>query len=343
MKFLAAIAAALAMTFIPGTANCQANYPSKPVRLLVGFAAGGPADIIARILSDKLAEAWGQPIVIENVAGAGGNIGGERVAKAASDGYTLLMATNAQLTVNPILYDKMAFDPLRDLTTISQIVSAPNILVVNKDVPATNVQELVALARSQPGKLTFGSAGVGTTQHLAGELFKSLARLDIRHVPYRGAVPVITDLIGGHVSMFFGSASPLIPLIRDGKVRALAVTSPRRFSVTPDLPTMIEAGFPGFDASVSFGLMAPAGTPPGIISRIHRAVVAALALPDVRRRRKRVRCASASFHPRMVPVLHTKPSWSNCASSDTSKVEMCWWIGNGWLSATINCRLSRLR
>ena len=194
------------------------------------------------------------------------------------------MASNAQVTVNPILYDKMPFDPLRDLEAISQAVFTPNILVVNKDVPATTVQELVGLARARPGRLTFGSAGVGTTQHLAGELFRSLAHLDIRHVAYRGAVPVITDLLGGHVTMFFGSASPLIPLIREGKLRALAVTSTKRFSTTPDVPTMIEAGFASFDASASFGLMSPAGTPRDVIEKIHRDTVKALALPDVRKR-----------------------------------------------------------
>ena len=283
MKFMG-VMIAVATVLATGDVFAQPNYPNRPVRILVGFVAGGPADVIARLLSDKLSEKWSQPVLVENVAGAGGNIAGERVARSARDGYTLLMATSAQVTVNPSLYDKMTFSPLRDLETISQLVFTPNILVVNNNVPAINVQELVALARSRPGNLTFGSAGVGTTQHLAGELFKSLARLDIRHVPYRGAVPVVTDLLGGHVTMFFGSPSTLIPLIRENKLRALAVTSPKRFSATPELPTMIEAGFPGFDASVSFGLMAPAGTPPEIIGKIHRDAVAALALPDVRRR-----------------------------------------------------------
>jgi tripartite-type tricarboxylate transporter receptor subunit TctC len=284
MKLMGAIIAAVTTVLVSGDVLAQPNYPDRPVHILVGFAAGGPADAIARILADKLSQKWSRPVLVENIAGAGGNVGAERAATSARDGYTLLMATNAQVTVNPILYDKMTFNPLRDLATISQIVFTPNILVVNNNVAATNVQELVALARSLPGNLTFGSAGVGATQHLAGELFKSLAHLDIRHVPYRGAAPVITDLLGGHVTMFFGPPAQLIPLIRENKVRALAVASPKRFSATPDLPTMIEAGFPGFDVSVSFGLMAPAGTPPDIINKIHDDTVAALALPDVRRR-----------------------------------------------------------
>ena len=203
-------------------------------------------DIIARVMSDKLSEIWGQPVVVENVSGAGGNIAGDRVAKATPDGYTLLVATNAQLAVNPSLYNKMTYDPAKDLMSISQAVYSPNILVVPNDVPAKNVQELVAYALLHPGKLTFASAGVGTTQHLAGELFKSMAHVDIQHVPYRGAAPVITDLLGGRLTLFFGAISPLIPLVREGKVRALAVTSAKRFPAVPDLPTMIEAGYPGF-------------------------------------------------------------------------------------------------
>ena len=240
-------------------------------------------DIIARIMSDKLTEIWSQPVVVENVSGAGGNIAGDRVAKAAPDGYTLLVATNAQLAVNPSLYTKMTYDPAKDLMPISQAVYSPNILVVPNDVPAKTVQELVAYARSRTAeKLTFASAGVGTTQHLAGELFKAMANIDIQHVPYRGAAPVITDLLGGRLTMYFGAISPLIPLVREGKVRALAVTSAERFGASPDLPTMIEAGFPGFVSILSIGLMAPAGTSPAIIDKIHQDTLKVLSLADVR-------------------------------------------------------------
>jgi tripartite-type tricarboxylate transporter receptor subunit TctC len=223
-------------------------------------------------------------VVIENVSGAAANTAGDRVAKAAPDGYTLLMASNAQITVNPSLYDKMTFDPIRDLTPISQAVFTPNVLVINNNIPARDVQELVALARAKPGTLTFGSAGVGTSQHLAGELFKSMAHIDIQHVPYRGAAPVVTDLLGGRITMFFGNIAAVLPLAREGKLRALAVTSHDRFPLTPDLATMAEVGFPGFDSTACFGLMAPTGTPGAIIDKLHQETVRIMSLPHIRKR-----------------------------------------------------------
>jgi tripartite-type tricarboxylate transporter receptor subunit TctC len=283
IKITAALIAVLSISFAQDDAVAQGGYPDHGVRMIVGYPPAGPVDIIARIMSDKLTEIWSQPVVVENVSGAGGNIAGDRVAKAAPDGYTLLVATNAQLAVNPSLYTKMTYDPAKDLMPISQAVYSPNILVVPNDVPAKTVQELVAYARSRTAeKLTFASAGVGTTQHLAGELFKAMANIDIQHVPYRGAAPVITDLLGGRLTMYFGAISPLIPLVREGKVRALAVTSAERFGASPDLPTMIEAGFPGFVSILSIGLMAPAGTSPAIIDKIHQDTLKVLSLADVR-------------------------------------------------------------
>ena len=279
----ASLIAALSILFAQGDAVAQGGYPDHTVRMIVGYPPAGPVDIIARIMSDKFTEIWSQPVVVENASGAGGNIAGDRVAKAAPDGYTLLVATNAQLAVNPSLYTKMTYDPAKDLVPISQAVYSPNILVVPNDVPARTVQELVAYARSRTDeRLTFASAGVGTTQHLAGELFKAMANIDIQHVPYRGAAPVITDLLGGRLTMYFGAISPLIPLVREGKVRALAVTSAERFGASPDLPTMIEAGFPGFVSILSIGLMAPAGTSPATIDKIHQDTLKVLALADVR-------------------------------------------------------------
>jgi tripartite-type tricarboxylate transporter receptor subunit TctC len=283
IKITAALIAVLSISFAQDDAVAQGGYPDHAVRMIVGYPPAGPVAIIARIMSDKLTEIWSQPVVVENVSGAGGNIAGDRVAKAAPDGYTLLVATNAQLAVNPSLYTTMTYDTATDLMPISQAVYSPNILVVPNDVPAKTVQELVAYARSRTGeKLTFASAGVGTTQHLAGELFKAMANIDIQHVPYRGAAPVITDLLGGRLTMYFGAISPLIPLVREGKVRALAVTSAERFGASPDLPTMIEAGFPGFVSILSIGLMAPAGTSPAIIDKIHQDTLKVLALADVR-------------------------------------------------------------
>ena len=281
----AALIAALPIFSTAGDADAQSGYPERAVKMVVGYPPAGPVDIIARVMSDRLAELWHQSVVVENVSGAGGNIAGDRVAKAAPDGYTLLVATNAQIAVNPSLYAKMTYDPAKDLMPITQAVYSPNILVVPNDVPAKTVPELVAYARSHTGeKLTFASAGVGTTQHLAGELFKAMAHIDIQHVPYRGAAPVITDLLGGRLTMYFGAISPLIPLVREGKVRALAVTSAKRFGASPDLPTMIEVGYPGFVSILSIGLMAPTGTSPVIIERIHRDTVKILALPDVRKK-----------------------------------------------------------
>jgi len=281
--YLLALVAALPAV-AAGSAVAQTNYPDKPIRIVVGFAAAGPADLTARVIGEKFTDAWGQPVVIENVTGAGANIAGDRVAKAAPDGYTLLLASLAQLTINPALYDKMPYDTVKDVVPVTQAVFTPNILAVNNDVPAKTVAELVALARAQPGKLTFGSAGVGTAQHLAGELFKSMAHVDMQHVPYRGAAPVITDLLGGRISMFFGNVTAVLPQVQEGKLRGLAVTSLKRIAAAPDLPTLAESGFPGFDATASFGLVAPAGTPPAIIDKLHRETARILALPDVRKR-----------------------------------------------------------
>ena len=283
-KITAALIAALALLAAPGAALAQSGYPDRAVRMVIGYPPAGPVDIIARIMADRLSQIWGQPVVVDNVSGAGGNIGGDRVAKSAPDGYTLLMATNAQVAINPSLYAKMTYDPVKELLPISQAVYSPNILVVPNDVPAKSVAELVAYARANPGKLSFASAGVGTTQHLAGELFKAMAHIDIQHVPYRGAGPMITDLLGGRITMAFIAIAPTIPLVREGKLRALAVTSAKRFGAAPELPSMIEAGYPGFESVLSIGLMAPAGTPPAIIENIHQASVKALSTPEVRKR-----------------------------------------------------------
>jgi len=281
-KIAAALVAALPL-LVAGDALAQ-NYPNRPVRMMVGFAPAGPADMIARVVGDKLSEYWGQPVVIENATGAAANVAADRTVKAGPDGYTLLMASNAQIVINPSLYPNMSFNPAKDLVTISQSVFTPNLLVVHNDVPAKTVQELADYARANPGKLTYASAGTGTTQHLAAELFKSMAKVDIQHVPYRGAAPAITDLLGGRVTLFFGNIAPLVPLVRDGKLRALAVTSAKRFGAVPDLPTMIEAGYPGFDAVAAFGLMAPTGTPRAIIDKIHQDHVKALAPADIRKK-----------------------------------------------------------
>jgi tripartite-type tricarboxylate transporter receptor subunit TctC len=284
MKTIRILVAMALVSIAAHTASAQTAFPARTVRILVGYVPGGPNDIIARAIGDKLAQAWEKSVVVENVPGASGNIAGDRVAKAAPDGYTLLLANSSQIVANPSLFDKMSYDPLKDLAPISQVASTPNVLTVPNDLPVRNVQDLVALVRATPGKYSFGSAGVGTTQHLAGELFKSTARLDLQHIPYRGASAVITDLLGSRITMYFGNIAPLLPLIREGKLRGLAVTSLDRFAATPDLPTVAESGFPGFDVTASFGLMVAAGTPAAVIDKINRDTVRLLAQGDLRQR-----------------------------------------------------------
>ena len=288
MRRIATAVLASVLALSAGTASAETNYPDRAVKIEVGYAAGGPLDVVARLIGDKLAQIWGKTVVVENVSGASGNIAADRVAKAVPDGYTLLLASNVNIAVNPKLYKNMPFDPVKDLAPITQVAYSPNILVVPNDLPVKSVQELVTYAKANPGKVSFASAGVGTTQHLAGELFKTIAKVDIQHVPYRGATPAITDLLGGRVSMFFGPPSSLLGLVKEGKVRALAVTSAQRFPAAPDLPTMIEAGYPGFVAVLSVGWMAPAGTPNDVIDRIYKDTAKALAAPDVRERLQKI-------------------------------------------------------
>ena len=256
-------------------------YPAKPVKIVVPFAAGGAVDILTRVLSEKLAPALGQQIVVEPMVGAGGNIGSAAVAKAAPDGYTLLMATTGTHTINPGLYKNMPFDALKDFAPITLVASVPNILVVHPDVPVKSVNELVALAKSQPGKLNFASFGHGTSNHLSGELFKSVAGVDVVHVPYKSAPQAVLEIVGGQVNFAFVNAPLALPQVRAGKLRALAVTGARRSPAVPDLPTMAEAGLPEFVVESWYGLMAPAGTPEPVIRRIRDETLKVLARPDL--------------------------------------------------------------
>src|SRR5215468_7561454 len=266
-----------------GSAPAQ-GYPEQGIKIVVGFPPGVAPDITARLLADKFGEAWGKPVVVENVTGAGSNIATDRVAKAAPDGYTLLMGGNSALVISPSLYDKLPYDPVKDFAPISQVFVAANLLVVPPEVPAKTLPDLVALARAQPGVLTYGHAGVGTSQHLAAELFKYMAHIDVQPVAYRGTTAVIPDLVAGRLTMSFANILNALPLVHDGKLRAFAVTSRNRSGAAPDIPTMSEAGYPGFEAVPWFGLMAPAGTPQVVIGKIHRETAHTLAQPEVRRR-----------------------------------------------------------
>jgi len=322
MKIRTVAAFVAALWLLPIADACaQTGYPDHAVRMVVGYAPGGPLDIIARILSERFAQMWGQPVVVDNLTGASGNIAAERVAKAVPDGYTLFVASNAQLIINPSLYKNIPYDSDKDFVLISQTVFTPNILVVPNDLPVKNVQELVAYAKVHPG-LTFASAGVGTTQHLAGEMFKAMAHIDIQHVPYRGATLVVTDLLGGRLSMFFGAASATIPLVRDGKVRALAVTSENRFPGLPELPTMIESGFPGFVSVLSIGLIAPAGTPPVIVEKIHQDAVKVVSDPDAKKKLAAIGMETIGDTPAefTAAMKAQKPQWAKLIKDAGIKV-----------------------
>jgi tripartite-type tricarboxylate transporter receptor subunit TctC len=273
------------MTLCASSAFAQtaANYPSKPIRVVVPFAAGGGADIIARIVGQKMTEAWGQQVIVDNRAGAGGNIGAEIVAKAPPDGYTLLMPSSS-LAINPNVYKAVPYDPVKDFAPITQPGLLPNILVVHPSIPAKTVKELVVLAKSRRGQLSYASAGAGTGTHLAGEMFKLAAGLDLVHVPYKGGGALISDLLGGQVALTFATLPSVMPYIKAGKLRPLAMTTTKRWPGLPDVPTMIESGYKGFEISTWIGFMAPAGTPKEIIGKLRSEVVRIIGVPDVRQR-----------------------------------------------------------
>jgi tripartite-type tricarboxylate transporter receptor subunit TctC len=260
-----------------------ADYPSKPITLMIGFAPGGPSDVMARILTKKMEEILKQPLVIENRAGAGGSIAGAAVARAAPDGYTLLLATGSLLAINVSLYKNIGYDPEKDFEPISMIGTQTNVLYLHPSVPATLLGELIAYAKANPGKLSFGSGGNGTPAHLAGELLKLEAKIDITHVPFRGTGPALQAVIGGHVPMAFNPPSPLLPHIQSGTIRPLAITTLKRTAVLLDVPTIAESGFPGFEAMTWHALVAPAGTPKDVIATLHRATAATVNDPLVRK------------------------------------------------------------
>jgi len=259
------------------------SYPSKPVRVLVPFPAGGIADVYARVIAARASEAWGQPVVVENRPGAGGNLAADAVAKSAPDGYTLVVGSVGTHAVNVTLFSKMPYDPVADFAPIALIAESDSLLVVHPSVPAHSVQELIALARAKPGALSFASAGPGTTSHLAGELFKAMAKVDLLHVPYKGNTPAITDLLGGQTSLLFATMPTVLPHARAGKLRALATCASTRAAATPELPTVGET-LPGFDVTNWVGLFAPAGTPPEIVRRWNAEVLRVMQAPEMRAR-----------------------------------------------------------
>ncbi|MGZ8197110.1 MAG: Bug family tripartite tricarboxylate transporter substrate binding protein [Burkholderiales bacterium] len=281
MRCLLGVAAILCFMSV---ADAQTAYPARPIRFIVPFTPGGSGDIFARPVAQKMSEAMGQQVVVENRPGSGGVIGTEAAAKAAPDGYTIMMGLTANVAVNPSLYPKLPYDPLRDFAPVTLVAAAPYVLVVPPSLPARNVKELIALARPKPGDLAYASLGSGSMGHLSGELFASMAGVKLLHVPYKTLGQLIPDLISGQVQLFFLGVASAQPHVRSGKLRAVAVSGAKRSPALPQVPTVSESGVKGFEVTGWYGVFVPAGTPPELIARLHKEIVRALAMPDVRER-----------------------------------------------------------
>jgi len=298
-----------AVAVLASTACPAQKYPDRPVRVLVPFPAAGGTDILARLFLQKVSERLGANFVIDNRAGAGGTIGTEIVAKAPPDGYTILVCSSSH-TINPSVYRKLGYDPIRDFAPVTMLASGPGLLVVHPSVPARNVKELIAFAKSKPGQLIYASAGNGTPPHLAAELFKSMAGIDMVHIPYKGNVPAFVDLISGAVQVSFPTITSGLPQVRAGKLRGLGVTSKERSSVMPEVPTIAESGLPGYESTTWYGMLAPAGTPATIVQTLHDQMVAVLKLEDIRER---------LLVQGLEPVGNTPAEFSSIIASELTK------------------------
>jgi tripartite-type tricarboxylate transporter receptor subunit TctC len=295
---------------LAATASAADVYPTRPVRIVVPFPAGGPADALARMVGDKLQASLGQPVVVDNRPGAGGNIGLELVAKSPPDGHTVGLAPTGNLTVNPSLYRNVPYDVTRDFAPVTVIAAVPNILVVNAQVPAKNVGELIAYAKANPGKLNYASPGPGSGAHLAGELLKSSAGIEMVHVPFNGIAPAVTAVVGGDVQVMFAGSTSAMPHVATGKLRALGVASPKRMVSTPALPTLDESGLPGFDVTSWYSIVAPAATPPFVVERLQKEIAKSLESPDVK-----AKLASLGAEP----VGNTPAEFAAMIRSETAK------------------------
>ena len=281
MKMIRSAVLGLAIA-LPLAALAQDAYPSKPVRIIVPYPAGGPADLLPRVVGEKLSQKWGQPVIVENKPGASGNIGMAEGARAAADGYTLVLAPTGNLTVNPSLFPNLPFDVARDFTPVTLLGESPNVLVVHPTVPVKSFRELLAYAKANPDKLNFASPGEGSGAHLAGELLKLQAGISATHVPYKGMAPAVNDLLGGNVQMMFAGISTAVQHVKAGKLVALAMASPRRSPQLPEVPTVAESGLPGFDVTSWYGIVVRAGTPPAVVQKIQRDMAEALQMDDVK-------------------------------------------------------------
>jgi tripartite-type tricarboxylate transporter receptor subunit TctC len=300
----------IAALALAGPARAQSGWPSRPVRVVVPFAPGGATDILGRVTATELGNTFGQPFVVENRAGAGGNIGSDVVAKSPPDGHTLLFGAAGNIGINPSLFSNMPYDPVRDLAPISLIAEVTNVLVVHPSVNARSVQELIAMARATPGGLAYASSGNGSTIHLSAELFASMTRLAMTHVPYRGSGPAMADLLAGRVALMFDNLPSALPHVREGRLRALAVTAARRSPALPELPTIAEAGVPGYEATSWFGLFAPTGTPRDIIDRMAREMAALARRPEVA---ERIRALGAE------PITNTPEEFAAMVRAEIAK------------------------
>lgn len=263
------------------TQGAEPAYPVKPIRMISPYAAGGGSDTLARILGQKLLEAWGQPVVVDNRPGSGGVIGAETVARATPDGYTLFVTPSAVLTINPHIYSKLRYDTFRDFAPITMASNSPYLLVVHPKIPAASIKELVAYAKANPGKMNYSSSGNGSSTHLAGVLFNNMAGVEIVHIPYKGAAPAIVDLLAGNIQMRFSSVVPVLPHVRSGRLRGIAISSAKRYGPLPDTPTISESGLPGYVVESFYAVVAPAGTPHAIIAKINAEIVRNLKTPEI--------------------------------------------------------------
>ena len=293
MKFLFVRVFIVFIAFIANVSAQSQPYPNKPIKIISPFATGGIADTFSRVVGQGLSESLGQPVVVENKTGGGGNIGADFVAKAPADGYTLVMGNIGSHAVNPYLMKNMPYDPLKDFEPVAYVLDAEGLLVVNSTIPVKNVTELIAYVKARPGQVSYGSGGMGTTSHLAGELFKSLAKVDMTHIPYKGNAPAITDLIGGQTQVMFATMPTVLPYVKTDKLKALAVIGSSRASSLPDVPTVAET-LPGFDVSNWIGIFAPAGTPKPIISKLNAEIIKIMQQPAVQ---KRLETEGAKFKP----------------------------------------------
>jgi tripartite-type tricarboxylate transporter receptor subunit TctC len=323
VRFVAVIAAWLALACVCSAQPCAVAFPVKPIRFVVGFTPGGPSDILARALGQKLAERWGQQVVIDNRPGAGGNLAAEIVAKSPADGHTWLLGNNSILATNQSLYRGLNYDPVKDFAPVALVAIQPNILVVNPAVPAQSVPELILFVKQNPGKLNYASSGSGAAAHLAGELFKAMAGVDMVHVPYKGAQPALTDVISGQVQLMFATSASVVPYVKAGRLRALAVTTAQRSALMPELPTMSESGVPGFEATTWHGVVVPVATPLDLVQFLNEEINFALKQNDIRERLIALGAEVAAGTPKEFAdyIAREIPKWARVVKDSGARAE----------------------